>query len=94
MTRSLSFKRRGALLSALMLALPLAFASASAHADQLDTITAAKKIRIAIDLAVPPYGLKDEKLNATGSDVETARLLAKSLGLELEIVPTTARMAA
>jgi polar amino acid transport system substrate-binding protein len=89
MTRSLSFKRRGALLSALMLALPLAFASASAHADQLDTITAAKKIRIAIDLAVPPYGLKDEKLNATGSDVETARLLAKSLGLELEIVPTT-----
>ncbi len=92
MTRSLSLKPRGALLSALMLALPLAFAtftSASAHADQLDTITAAKKIRIAIDLAVPPYGLKDEKLNATGSDVETARLLAKSLGLELEIVPTT-----
>lgn len=92
MTRSLSLKRRGALLAALMLALPLAFAtftSASAHADQLDTITAAKKIRIAIDLAVPPYGLKDEKLNATGSDVETARLLAKSLGLELEIVPTT-----
>ncbi|MET3178239.1 UNVERIFIED_ORG: polar amino acid transport system substrate-binding protein [Variovorax guangxiensis] len=86
---SLSLKRRGALLSALALALPLAFASASAHADQLDTITAAKKIRVAIDLAVPPYGLKDEKLNATGSDVETARLLAKSLGLELEIVPTT-----
>lgn len=85
----LSLKRRGALLSALALALPLAFASASAHADQLDTITAAKKIRVAIDLAVPPYGLKDEKLNATGSDVETARLLAKSLGLELEIVPTT-----
>ncbi|MET3378998.1 transporter substrate-binding domain-containing protein [Variovorax paradoxus] len=89
MTSSLSFKRRGALLSALVLALPLAFASASAHADQLDTITAAKKIRVAIDLAVPPYGLKDEKLNATGSDVETARLLARSLGLELEIVPTT-----
>ena len=83
-----SFKRRGALLSALALALPLAFAGA-AHADQLDTITAAKKIRVAIDLAVPPYGLKDEKLNATGSDVETARLLAKNLGLELEIVPTT-----
>jgi polar amino acid transport system substrate-binding protein len=83
-----SFKRRGALLSALALALPLAFAGA-AHADQLDTITAAKKIRVAIDLAVPPYGLKDEKLNATGSDVETARLLAKSLGVELEIVQTT-----
>ena len=88
MTSLFSLKRRGALLSALALALPLGLAGA-AHADQLDTITAAKKIRVAIDLAVPPYGLKDEKLNATGSDVETARLLAKSLGLELEIVPTT-----
>lgn len=89
MTRSFLARRRGALLSALALALPLAFAGGAAHADQLDTIMAAKKIRVAIDLAVPPYGLKDEKLNATGSDVETARLLAKSLGLELEIVPTT-----
>ncbi|MBS0453000.1 MAG: transporter substrate-binding domain-containing protein [Proteobacteria bacterium] len=90
MTRSLiSFKRRGALLSALALALPLAAFPGAAQADQLDTITAAKKIRVAIDLAVPPYGMKDEKLNATGSDVETARLLAKTLGLELEIVPTT-----
>jgi polar amino acid transport system substrate-binding protein len=61
----------------------------TAHADQLDTITAAKKIRVAIDLGVPPYGMKDDKLNSTGSDVETAQLLAKDLGLELEIVPTT-----
>lgn len=76
------------LVSAMLLAAPLAFVG-TAHADQLDNITAAKKIRIAIDLAVPPYGMKDEKLNSTGSDVETAKLLAKSLGVELEIVPTT-----
>lgn len=76
------------LVSAMLLAAPLAFVG-MAHADQLDNITAAKKIRIAIDLAVPPYGMKDEKLNSTGSDVETAKLLAKSLGVELEIVPTT-----
>ena len=84
--------RRNAVLSsfvsAMLLAAPLAFVG-TAHADQLDNITAAKKIRIAIDLAVPPYGMKDEKLNSTGSDVETAKLLAKSLGVELEIVPTT-----
>ena len=84
--------RRNAVLSSLvsvmLLAAPLAFVG-MAHADQLDNITAAKKIRIAIDLAVPPYGMKDEKLNSTGSDVETAKLLAKSLGVELEIVPTT-----
>ncbi len=76
------------LLSSLLLA-GAALGSIGAQADQLDTITAAKKIRIAIDMAVPPYGMKDDKLNSTGSDVETAQLLAKDLGLELEIVPTT-----
>ena len=63
--------------------------TASAQADTLDKIMQGKKIRIAIDLAVPPYGMKDEKLNSTGSDVDTARLLAKDLGVELEIIPTT-----
>lgn len=60
-----------------------------AQADQLDTIMASKKLRVAIDLAVPPYGMKNDKLVSTGSDVETAELLAKDFGLELEIVPTT-----
>ena len=44
---------------------------------------------MAIDLGVPPYGMKDAALKSTGSDVETARLLAQDLGVELEIVPTT-----
>lgn len=87
MNRFLS-TRRCALALALLLAAPLTLLG-TAHADQLDGIIAAKKIRVAIDLAVPPYGMKDEKLNSTGSDVETARLLAKNLGVALEIVPTT-----
>lgn len=66
----------------------LAFAGA-AHADQLDDVKAAKKIRVAIDLGSPPFGMNDSSMNATGSDVETARLLAKDLGVELEIVQTT-----
>ena len=61
-----------------------------AHADQLDTVMAAKKIRVAIDLGVPPYGMRDDKLTPAGSDVETAQLLASDLGLALEIVPVTA----
>jgi polar amino acid transport system substrate-binding protein len=64
-------------------------AMASAHADLLDDIKAAKKIRVAIDLGVPPYGMTDGQMKPTGSDVETARLLAKDLGVELEIVQTT-----
>ena len=82
-------RRLHLLISGLLLAGSTLGLSVAAHADQLDTITAAKKIRVAIDLGVPPYGMKDDKLNSTGSDVETAQLLAKDLGLELEIVPTT-----
>ena len=55
----------------------------------MQDILAAKKLRVAIDLGVPPYGMKDAALKSTGSDVETARLLAQDLGVELEIVPTT-----
>lgn len=67
----------------------IALGTGIAHADQLDSIMAARKIRVAIDMAVPPYSMKDDKLNLIGSDVETAQLLAKDLGLELQVVPTT-----
>jgi polar amino acid transport system substrate-binding protein len=60
-----------------------------AHADTLDDIKKAGKVRIAIDLAIPPFGMTDDKMQATGSDVDTARLLAKDLGVDLEIVTTT-----
>jgi polar amino acid transport system substrate-binding protein len=69
--------------AALMAAMSLA------HADALDDIRKAGKIRIAIDLGVPPYGMTDDKLQPTGLDVEVARLLAKDWGLEFEHVPTT-----
>ncbi|MCA0250053.1 MAG: transporter substrate-binding domain-containing protein [Proteobacteria bacterium] len=61
----------------------------AAHADALDDIRKAKKIRIAVDLGVPPYGMTDDKMQPTGSDIETAKLLAKDWGLEFEHVPTT-----
>src|SRR3989337_2283730 len=59
------------------------------HTHLLDDIMKAKKIRIATDLAIPPSGMIDANLKPTGSDVETAQLLAKDLGLELEFVQTT-----
>jgi polar amino acid transport system substrate-binding protein len=61
----------------------------TASADALDDIKKAGKIRIAIDLGVPPYGMTDDKMQPTGSDVETAKALAKDWGLEFELVPTT-----
>ena len=60
-----------------------------AQADALDDIKKSGKIRIAVDLGVPPYGMTDEKMQPTGSDIETAKLLAKDWGLQFEHVPTT-----
>ena len=75
----------------LILGAALAFVSfgLAAHADTLDDIRKAGKIRIAIDLAIPPFGMTDDKMQPAGSDVDLARLLAKDLGVELEIVTTT-----
>src|SRR5471030_784749 len=60
-----------------------------ANADALDDIKKSGKIRIAIDLGVPPYGMTDDKVQPTGLDVEAAHMLAKDWGLQFEHVPTT-----
>lgn len=67
-----------------------ALLSLPAHADLLADIKAAKKIRISTDLTISPYGKVDEKMQPTGSDVEIAKILAKDLGVEFELVSTTA----
>ncbi len=63
--------------------------SQMASADALDDIKKSGKIRIAVDLGVPPYGLTDDKMQPSGSDIDTAKLLAKDWGLEFVHVPTT-----
>jgi len=66
-----------------------AFSASPANADALDTVRKANKVRIGIDLGLPPYGMMDDKLQPAGVDVEVARKLAKDLGVELEIVSST-----
>ena len=56
----------------------------------LDTILSRGKVIVGIDLAVVPFGYQDEKQQPAGSEVETAKLLAKDLGVQLEIVQVTA----
>jgi polar amino acid transport system substrate-binding protein len=75
--------------AALGLSFGLPAVSTSAWADTLDEIKKAGKIRIAIDTALPPFGMTDDKMQPTGSDVDLAKLLAKDLGVQLEIVTTT-----
>jgi polar amino acid transport system substrate-binding protein len=72
--------------TAMGLGLAIALLPAAVQADTLDTIKQRGKIVVAIDVSHPPYGMLDEKAKETGSDVETANLLAKDLGVPLEII--------
>src|SRR5262252_2210122 len=61
----------------------------TADAQALDRILKEKKIRITAEVTSPPFGILDKDNKPTGSEVETARQLAKDLGVELELVQVT-----
>ena len=71
-------------------ALALAGSQPALAQTGLDKILSRGKVLVGMDLAAPPFAYQDEKQQPAGSEVETARLLAKDLGVELEIVPTIA----
>ena len=62
----------------------------------LDKILKAKKIRIAIDIGNPPFGILNKDNQPDGSDVAVARAMAKDMGAEIELiqVPSTGRIPA
>lgn len=70
----------------LAVGLSVALLSQAVLADALSTIKSRGKLLVAIDLGNPPHGFKDEKFETVGSDVDTARMLAKDMGVQLEIV--------
>ncbi len=79
-----------AALAALALGTFATAASAQAPENTLDAILKRGKVMIGMDMSAPPFAFQDEKQQPAGSEVETARLIAKDLGVELEIVPTSA----
>lgn len=81
--------KRRAVIAAMAVTCLVGFGVNVAKADLLDDIMKAKKIRISTDFAIPPSGMVDGNMKPIGSDVETAQLLAKDWGLELEWVQTT-----
>jgi polar amino acid transport system substrate-binding protein len=80
--------RAAALALSLGLGISLGLSPAIAQTS-LDTIIKRGKILIAIDMGSSPYAMTNAQMQPEGSDVEAAQLLAKDLGVELEIVPTT-----
>ncbi len=86
-------KRTG--LIALSLCLGFAIGAPRAMAeDGLAAIKQRHKLLVAIDLGNPPHGMMDDKFQPVGSDVDTAKLLAHDMGVELEVVkvPTPSRV--
>lgn len=80
---SMSFLRKACFCALLCLGLLVPHI---ASADQLADIKTAGRIRVAIINGLPNFSHQDAKLGFTGSDVETARLLAKDLGVNIDFV--------
>src|SRR5580698_2314543 len=81
----------------MLIALAATFTAHRALAETtLDKILKEKKLRVAIDVANPPFGVLDKDGQPDGSDVAVARQMAKDMGVELEFVqvPSTGRIPA
>jgi polar amino acid transport system substrate-binding protein len=60
-----------------------------AHADALADIKKAGVIKIAVPQDFPPFGSVGGDLKPVGYDIDTAALIAKEMGVKLELVPVT-----
>ena len=58
----------------------------AASADELDTVTTAKTLRVAVVEDYPPFGSVGSDMKPVGYDIELASLLAKSMGVKVELV--------
>ena len=74
-----------------LLALVLFGATQIAGAVTTDEIIKRGKLLIAIDTNNPPWGQMDTSMQPDGIDVAVAKLMAKYMGVELEIVPVTSQ---
>jgi polar amino acid transport system substrate-binding protein len=71
---------------AALLALTLSF---PAYADRLQDILDKGVVRIGVPIDVPPFGFTDENQEPVGLDVDLAGMVAKELGVELELQQIT-----
>src|SRR3546814_19509020 len=63
--------------------------ASTAQADALKDIQKRGTIVVGVDIGAPPYGMVDGDAKQTGFDIDSAKLLAKDLGVKLEVVPVT-----
>jgi polar amino acid transport system substrate-binding protein len=63
--------------------------SASAQADALADIAKAGVIRVAVPQDFPPFGSVASDMKPQGYDIDVAEMIAKKLGVKLELIPVT-----
>jgi polar amino acid transport system substrate-binding protein len=65
----------------------LALTPDTARAQSVAEIQANKKIKIGVLVDFPPFGMMNSEQKPDGLDIDLAKLLAKHLGVEAEIMP-------
>lgn len=66
-----------------------AFGAAEAKADKLQDILSKGVVRIGVPLDAPPFGAQDANRKPIGFDIEFAEMVAKGLGVKLEMQQIT-----
>jgi polar amino acid transport system substrate-binding protein len=66
-----------------------AFGATTAWADRFEDILKTGVVRIAVPLDVPPFGSQNQSREAEGFDVDLANMVAKALGVKLELQQVT-----
>jgi len=77
------------LIAGLMILAVAALSGTAAKADAFEDIIKKGTVRIASPLDVPPFGSQNEKREPEGFDIELAGMVAKSLGVKLELQQVT-----
>jgi polar amino acid transport system substrate-binding protein len=72
-----------------LIALSLAAAVTAADAQTINDIVKRGKVRIGVNSGAPPFSVVDAKGNPVGYDVDVAHVIAKYLGVPVEITPYT-----
>lgn len=67
-----------------------AVALPSAAADVYDRIKERKVVKIAVPTDYPPFGFVGPDMKPKGIDIDMANLIAKKMGVKLELIPVTA----
>ncbi|MDT8396834.1 MAG: transporter substrate-binding domain-containing protein [bacterium] len=78
--------RRVFLIAALVVA--LAVPAMAADMTALESIIKAGKLRVGLEPGYMPFEMQNKQSKIVGFDVDMARLMAKQMGVELELVPT------